>query len=123
MMMFISFFYYCLVSDPPCPVKPRPVTSTTRNIKKSTPRRTTPAASSSRPTPAAPVSTTSSSHSKINRQVPPPPPPPPASESVATTPSLPTYKAIYPFHSEQEGEISFEIDDILEIVEKDENGK
>ncbi|KAI8331545.1 P-loop containing nucleoside triphosphate hydrolase protein [Chlamydoabsidia padenii] len=47
---------------------------------------------------------------------PPPPPPPP------TKPSLPQYKAIYPFQSAEEGEITFGKGDILEIKEKDENG-
>ncbi|CAO3623672.1 unnamed protein product [Cunninghamella echinulata] len=104
------------VSDPPCPVKPRPV-ATSRNIKKSAPKRITPAAAP-RPTPTSQVST---STPKANRQVPPPPPPPPP-PAPTSTPSLPTYKAIYPFRSDQDGEISFEKDDILEILEKDDNG-
>jgi myosin-1 len=48
------------------------------------------------------------------RSVPPPPPP--------VTSSLPQYKAIYPFKSQEAGEIEFEKGDLLEIVEKDENG-
>ncbi|KAG1177077.1 hypothetical protein G6F70_003188 [Rhizopus microsporus] len=65
------------------------------------------------------------------RSAPPPPPPPTASVAAPTppappappaTPSLPQYKAIYPFKSEEQGEIAFEKGDLLEIVEKDENG-
>ncbi|OZJ01921.1 Myosin-1, partial [Bifiguratus adelaidae] len=51
-----------------------------------------------------------------------PPPPPPPARAAAAPPSAPQYKALYPFHTDQEGEISFEKDDIMEIKEKDENG-
>jgi myosin-1 len=44
-------------------------------------------------------------------------PPPP------TVSSLPLFKAIYPFTSQEGGEVSFEKGDTMEIVEKDENGK
>lgn len=46
-----------------------------------------------------------------------PQPPAPAVPS-----KLPLYKAIYPFQSQQGGEVSFQKDDTMEIVEKDENG-
>lgn len=46
-------------------------------------------------------------------------PQPPAPEVPS---KLPLYKAIYPFQSQQEGEVSFQKDDTMEIVEKDENG-
>jgi myosin-1 len=101
-------------SRPPCAVKARPTTARTAprkaNNVRSAPR---PAANNSRPTttpnrasvaPPAAVTT------------PPPPPPPPAQSSA------PQYKAIYPFQSQQEGEIAIEAGDILEIIEKDENG-
>ncbi|KAI8979236.1 P-loop containing nucleoside triphosphate hydrolase protein [Mycotypha africana] len=54
--------------------------------------------------PAAPMST------------PPPPPPPPMSTKE------PQFKALYPFQSQQPGEIAFEKDDVLDIIEKNENG-
>jgi myosin-1 len=36
---------------------------------------------------------------------------------------LPQFKAIYPFSSQSEGEIAFDTGDVLEIAEKDDNGK
>lgn len=45
------------------------------------------------------------------------PPPPPKK------PAHPLYKAIYPFESQEGGEISFVKGDTMEILEKDENGK
>ncbi|OAD08469.1 hypothetical protein MUCCIDRAFT_116620, partial [Mucor lusitanicus CBS 277.49] len=46
-----------------------------------------------------------------------PQPPAPAVPS-----KLPLYKAIYPFQPQEEGEVSFQKGDTMEIVEKDENG-
>lgn len=40
----------------------------------------------------------------------------------AAVSTLPIYKAIYPFESQEGGEVSFQKDDTMEIVEKDENG-
>ncbi|CAJ0830946.1 732_t:CDS:10 [Entrophospora sp. SA101] len=37
-------------------------------------------------------------------------------------PANPTYKAIYEFNTEDEGELPFKIDDVLEILEKADNG-
>ncbi|KAL9543808.1 hypothetical protein MBANPS3_007936 [Mucor bainieri] len=54
--------------------------------------------------PAAPIST----------------PQPPAAPAVPS--KLPLYKAIYPFQPQEEGEVSFQKGDTMEIVEKDENG-
>ncbi|KAI9469759.1 MAG: P-loop containing nucleoside triphosphate hydrolase protein [Benjaminiella poitrasii] len=48
------------------------------------------------------------------------PPPPPPSSAPENSASL--YKAIYPFHPQQNGELSFEKDATMEIIEKDENG-
>ncbi|KAI8369799.1 P-loop containing nucleoside triphosphate hydrolase protein [Choanephora cucurbitarum] len=104
-------------SDPACPVKPRATKPTTNRAP---PRKSNPVRNTTRPIPSSTPSST------VNRSVPappssssspPPPPPPPAS-----APTLPQYKAIYPFQSQQAGEIAFEKDDILEIVEKDDNG-
>lgn len=59
----------------------------------------------------------------IGRSVPPPPPPAPvAAPPPPATPTLPKYKAIYPFQSQEAGEIQFEKGDLLEIEQKDENG-
>ncbi|KAI8098757.1 P-loop containing nucleoside triphosphate hydrolase protein [Halteromyces radiatus] len=118
------------VSDPPCPVKPRNTTASTRkNVTKKPPPAARPVVSNTTTVPSAPrpmsnIQSNNQTPSIGGRQVPPPPPPPaPAPPApVTTTPKLPTYKAIYPFHSDQEGEISFEKGDILEIVEKDDNG-
>jgi myosin-1 len=66
----------------------------------------------------------------VSRSVPAPPPPPtaistppPPPPAPPAAPSLPQFKAIYPFKSQEQGEIAFEKGDILEIIEKDENGK
>lgn len=105
-------------SFPPCATKPRLTTTSTRKTAAKKPAATR---SAPRPVPAAnrPVSNIQSSA----RAPPPPPPPPPASAPAPdTTPSVPQFKAIYPFQSQEVGEIAFEKDDILEILEKDENG-
>ncbi|KAI8075059.1 P-loop containing nucleoside triphosphate hydrolase protein [Gongronella butleri] len=52
------------------------------------------------------------------RRAPPPPPPPIAAKPAGP----PQYKALYPFQSAEDGEIAFQKDAILEILEKDENG-
>lgn len=54
--------------------------------------------------------------SRNNVPPPPPPPPPPSAK-----PEVPTYKAKYAFAG-QEGEITLEVDDIVQVVEKDDNG-
>ncbi|ORE04816.1 hypothetical protein BCV72DRAFT_306999 [Rhizopus microsporus var. microsporus] len=106
-------------SAPPCAVKQ---TTTKKAV-------TAPKKINNTPRPAAhhPIAANTSS---IRSAPPPPPPPtasvaapaPPAPPAPPTTPSLPQYKAIYPFKSEEQGEIAFEKGDLLEIVEKDENG-
>ncbi|KAF9990905.1 class II myosin [Mortierella antarctica] len=58
----------------------------------------------------------------VKRQAPPPPPPAPAAEAPPPPPAKPMYKAIYNFVSEDAGEVSFVKDDVMEILEKDENG-
>ncbi|RCH95186.1 class II myosin [Rhizopus azygosporus] len=106
-------------SAPPCAVK-----QTTTKKAVAAPKKI-----NNTPRPAAhhPIAANTSSI----RSAPPPPPPPTASVATPTppappappaTPSLPQYKAIYPFKSEEQGEIAFEKGDLLEIVEKDENG-
>lgn len=111
-------------SNSPCAVKPRPTANSTR--KAAAPRKTNNVRATPRPSPAAvnnrPISTTNNA----NRSVPPPPPPPPAAAVTPppppAAPSAPQYKAIYPFKSQEQGEIEFEKGDLLEILEKDENG-
>ncbi|CAG8462906.1 1750_t:CDS:10 [Ambispora leptoticha] len=51
-----------------------------------------------------------------------PPPPPPKTPPPPPKPAHPTFKAIYDFNSTDSGELSFVKDDILQIVEKDDNG-
>ncbi|CEG82720.1 Putative Myosin I MyoA/Myo5 [Rhizopus microsporus] len=106
-------------SAPPCAVK-----QTTTKKAVAAPKKI-----NNTPRPAAhhPIAANTSS---IRSAPPPPPPPtapvaaptPPAPPAPPATPSLPQYKAIYPFKSEEQGEIAFEKGDLLEIVEKDENG-
>ncbi|KAF9186641.1 class II myosin [Haplosporangium sp. Z 767] len=71
---------------------------------------------------ASAVSSGSSSAAPVKRQAPPPPPPAPAAEAPPGPPAKPMYKAIYNFVSEDAGEVSFVKDDVMEILEKDENG-
>ncbi|KAI9316719.1 P-loop containing nucleoside triphosphate hydrolase protein [Dichotomocladium elegans] len=115
------------VSFPPCPTKSR--ISSTRNTRASTPRKA--AATRSGPrhvanATAATAATTprpTSNYQSTARAVPPPPPPAPSAPAPPpAAPAVPQYKAIYPFQSQEAGEIAFQKDDILEIVEKDENG-
>ncbi|KDR85724.1 hypothetical protein GALMADRAFT_234780 [Galerina marginata CBS 339.88] len=80
------------------PTPPLPPTST------STPAATT--TSRTKPPPPAPP-----------RNVAPPPPPPPPPRQ----PEVPRYKAKFAFEG-QEGEMSLKKDDIVELVEKDDNG-
>ncbi|KAF9584332.1 class II myosin [Lunasporangiospora selenospora] len=56
------------------------------------------------------------------KRQPPPPPPAPVAEAPPPPPSKPMYKAIYNFVSEDAGEVSFVKDDVMEILEKDDNG-
>ncbi|CAO3653052.1 unnamed protein product [Cunninghamella blakesleeana] len=77
------------------------------------------------PAPSAPSITPPINNATSQRRTAPPPPPPPPSNNSPPPPpppSKPQYKAIYPFQSAEEGEITFQKGDILEILEKDENG-
>jgi len=57
-----------------------------------------------------------------NRQsVPPPPPPPPPPPTAASEPEPPMYKALFDFGG-QEGEMSLIKEDLVQVVEKDDNG-
>ncbi|KAI8069511.1 P-loop containing nucleoside triphosphate hydrolase protein [Gongronella butleri] len=114
------------VSDPPCPVKARPVAQ--RQQKKAPARRPgaasagasrhTPSSGiSSRPTPPPPASAPAAAV-----PAPPPPPPPPMAPEPAADAGEPKYKAIYPFPTDQEGELAFEKDDIVQVLEQDDNG-
>ncbi|KAG0057410.1 class II myosin [Gryganskiella cystojenkinii] len=67
-------------------------------------------------TPAAASST------PVKRQAPPPAPPAAAPNTPPPPPAKPMYKAIYNFESEDGGEVSFAKEDVMEILEKDENG-
>lgn len=97
-------------SNPPCAVKPRP---TQNSQRKAAAPRSNPARNVPRQAPVA---------SNNNRSIPPPPPPSSAPAPPPPVSSLPQFKAIYPFKSQEEGEIEFEKGDLLEIIEKDENG-
>ncbi|KAG0301227.1 class II myosin [Dissophora globulifera] len=92
----------------------RPPASTANAATRQTPAAqpsARPGAAASRPTPASPV----------KRQAP-PPPPPAAVEAPPSPPAKPMYKAVYNFDSQDDGEVSFVKDDLLEILQKDENG-
>ncbi|KAF9903382.1 class II myosin [Lobosporangium transversale] len=124
-------------SWPPCErmAKPaRPITSG-KLIKKGGPQRMNQSQSSRRPPTSnnasatsntrssaqAPAHTSAPASSPAKRQVP-PPPPAPAAETPPSPPTKPMYKAIYNFESQDAGEVSFVKDDVMEILEKDENG-
>lgn len=109
-----NWHFISLESAPPCARKAaQPSTRTTAAPrKKANPIRNTPASAVNN----RPVS------SSMGRSVPPPPPPPAANNTPPPAPATPQYKAIYPFASQEAGEIAFEKGDLLEIVEKDENG-
>ncbi|EIE91065.1 hypothetical protein G6F46_008504 [Rhizopus delemar] len=105
-------------SAPPCARKQR--TSTKRNAP-------VPKKANNMPRPA--VNRLAPTNIAVSRSVPAPPPPPtaistppPPPPAPPAAPSLPQFKAIYPFKSQEQGEIAFEKGDILEIIEKDENG-
>ncbi|KAG0238392.1 class II myosin [Actinomortierella wolfii] len=130
------------VSKPPCerkPVPARPITSG-KLIRKGGPSN-----ASSRPTPrvvpvvnaavssntasqrvpaapAAPAAAAASSPAASARRPPPPPAPPAAPAPPPAPPAKPMYKALYNFESQDDGEVSFSKDDLMEILEKDENG-
>jgi myosin-1 len=79
---------------------PTPVAKPTPTIKQ---QPALPSSAGSRPPPAPP------------RNIAPPPPPPPAQ------PETPMYRAKFAFEG-QEGEMSLQKDDVVELVEKDDNG-
>jgi myosin-1 len=115
-------------SRPPCAVKARPTQNSTRRAA-AAPRKTPANANRTAPRPVAAATTVASSRPMANntgRAVPPPPPPPAQAATPPPppppAPATPQYKAIYPFQSQEAGEIAFEKGDLLEIVEKDENG-
>ncbi|KAG6817917.1 class II myosin [Tephrocybe sp. NHM501043] len=82
--------------------------------------RSTPAPAAARHAASASASTAASSPPRApppppRATAPPPPPPPPAK------PAVPTYRAKFAFEG-QEGEMSLAKDDVVELVEKDDNG-
>ncbi|KIY73607.1 myosin class I heavy chain [Cylindrobasidium torrendii FP15055 ss-10] len=85
-----------------------------------------PPAPKPKPTPA-PVATPSVAAAAaarappVGRSVPPPPPPPPAPVAAPAVPAKPMYKAKFAFEG-QEGEMNLKKDDLVELVEKDDNG-
>ncbi|KAF8910125.1 P-loop containing nucleoside triphosphate hydrolase protein [Gymnopilus junonius] len=81
----------------PAPPPPPPAPTASTNVSSS--------ATKTKPAPAPP------------RNVAPPPPPPPPPRQ----PEVPRYKAKFAFEG-QEGEMSLKKDDIVELVEKDDNG-
>jgi myosin-1 len=56
-------------------------------------------------------------------RVPPPPPPPPAPHAAPPAPKEPTYKALYDFAGQSEGELSVRKDEIILVTQKQNNGK
>ncbi|KAI7864312.1 P-loop containing nucleoside triphosphate hydrolase protein [Spinellus fusiger] len=116
-------------SFPPCAVKARATATPSRSAAKKKPMGSNPprSAPSFKPAPSAAVqpvfsATRARAPPSPHASIPTPPPPPPPPSSAPATPALPRFKAIYPFASQEEGEIAFEKEDVLEIVEKDENG-
>ncbi|ORX53664.1 hypothetical protein DM01DRAFT_1336195 [Hesseltinella vesiculosa] len=105
------------MSDPPCSVKPRAVVrrqpkQTTTTRPRPNPTRSSVPASKSIPAHAPVISASNSP--------PPPPPPPPAATPQPS--SEPKYKAIYPFETDQDGELAIEMGDLIEVIEQDDNG-
>ncbi|KAF9363359.1 class II myosin [Mortierella sp. NVP85] len=91
---------------------------TASNTGASTSQRATASAPAPAKTPAA--ASKAATPSPAARHVPPPPPPP--APAVEATPAKTMFKAVYNFESQDAGEISFVKDDLMEILEKDENG-
>ncbi|KAI7904550.1 P-loop containing nucleoside triphosphate hydrolase protein [Cokeromyces recurvatus] len=104
-------------SAPPCAVKARPTKSTTA---RSTPRKMN---TRNVPTPKANIQSTLENSGRVmptNHSASLPPPAPPLPPSQAST--KPQYKVIYPYSSQQPGDIMIEPGDILEIITKEETG-
>ncbi|KAF8978612.1 class II myosin [Entomortierella lignicola] len=92
----------------------------------STPKAAAPASSpaAARAPPSSNTSNASiaaAAATSVKRQ-PPPPPPAPVAEVAPAAPAKTMYKALYNFDSEDSGEVSFVKDDLMEILEKDDNG-
>ncbi|KAI0778983.1 P-loop containing nucleoside triphosphate hydrolase protein [Trametes elegans] len=104
--------------------KPKPSTvSRPKPASQPLPGKSTPAAAAKPPAAAAAAASRTSTSSAPRAPPPPPgraaappPPPPPPPE-----PDVELYKAKYPFQG-QEGEMSLQKDDVVELVEKDDNG-
>ena len=122
------------------PVAPRPIT-TGKLIRRGGPQKTNASSGNRRPptsnaaSRAAPLAKSAvnsqrasiqapvaAAASPVKRQAPPPAPPAPVATTPPPPPSKPMYKAIYNFESEDSGEVSFVKDDVMEVLEKDENG-
>ncbi|KAG6813218.1 class II myosin [Tricholoma furcatifolium] len=125
-------------SDKPKPVsKPRP---TPQALPGGSKPAAAPPAAAARPTPAAPpapkappapsapkipAATTTArappAPAAPRSNAAPPPPPPPHAPAAPAKPAVPTYRAKFAFEG-QEGEMSLAKDDVVELVEKDDNG-
>jgi len=88
---------------------------------------TTPITSQPRPVPQSVAALSNGTahgrtpSSSSNRIPPPPPPPPPP--AAAPAPREPTYRALYDFQGQSDGELSIKKDEIILITQKESNGK
>ncbi|KAF7792267.1 hypothetical protein EIP86_003303 [Pleurotus ostreatoroseus] len=83
------------------------------------PGKSTPAAVKPSAAAASPIAAAAASRAAPRANAPPPPPPPPP--AATAEPDVELYKAKYAFEG-QPGEMSLKKDDIVEVVEKDDNG-
>jgi myosin I len=115
-------------SDPPCPRKdppPRPITSG-KLLKSGGPTKSKTTASkpvaTKKTSPVVSSNAAAKRTSTSSRAAPPPPPPPPPVTSSPPPATNPSYKGLYDFATEDTGELSFKSGDILNILQKDDNG-
>ncbi|EIW86978.1 myosin class I heavy chain [Coniophora puteana RWD-64-598 SS2] len=94
----------------PLPGKPAPAAAAGSTPAAPTPK----SAPASKPPPGKPA--------PARGPAPPPPPPPPPPPAAATESEAELYKAKFAFEDAQEGEMNLKKDDIVELVEKDNNG-
>jgi myosin I len=82
-----------------------------------------PAAAQPRPTPAANGIATHIRNESAGRAAPPPPPPPPQATPAAVPSGKPQAKVKYDFQTPNANELSIKVGQIVEIVQKENNGK
>lgn len=75
-----------------------------------------------RPFPGPQPGPAASTPAAKRQSVPPPPPPPPPALATPAETDVPLYKALFAFAG-QEGEMALAADDLVELVEKDDNGE